>query len=142
MRKEVVVVISAEGRDKGKTFLLTEMPASQGERWAMRALLALARSGVEVPDDISNAGMAGIAALGLKAFMAVRFDEIEPLLVEMMECIQSLPDPANRDIRRRLVETDIEEIATRLKLRAEVLSLHTGFSLPAVHSTSQTTGPR
>ena len=133
MRKEAVITIEANGRDQGKVFHLKEMPASQAERWAMRALLALVRSGVELPDDVASAGMAGVAALGLKAFSGVKFEEIEPLLVEMMECVKAIPDPSKPKMIRDLVETDIEEISTRLRLRAEVFALHTGFLVPAAH---------
>ena len=55
------LTISAEGRDKGKTFLLTEMSAVRAEKWAARAVLALLKSGVELPEDAAQAGLAGIA---------------------------------------------------------------------------------
>ena len=42
--------VTDEGRDNGKVFVLTEMPASRAESWAMRALLALMAGGVEVPE--------------------------------------------------------------------------------------------
>jgi len=44
-RKTATVTISAEGRDKGKTFFLTEMSAERSEEWGERALLALVRGG-------------------------------------------------------------------------------------------------
>ena len=143
-RKIATVVIDAEGRDYGKVFQLREMPAMQAERWAMRALLALAKSGVEIPENIANAGLAGVAALGLKAFGGLDFADAEPLLTEMMSCVQIIPDPAKPQIVRFLVDDDIEEVPTLLKLRAEVFSLHTGFSLPAAasKSTSTTTGKK
>lgn len=36
-RKVEQVVIEAEGREQGKTFILTEMPAIVAERWATQA---------------------------------------------------------------------------------------------------------
>lgn len=128
-RKTQTVTIAAEGRDKGKVFVLTEMPASQAERWAARALLALGKSGVEIPDEAANAGMAAIAAAGIRAFASVSFDEAGPLLDEMMLCVQIQPDPAKPDVRRELIEDDIEEVMTRLLLRSEVVALHVGFSI-------------
>ena len=47
----------------------------------------------------------------------------------MMTCVAFLPDPARPQVIRQLVETDIEEIATRLRLRDEVIALHVGFSI-------------
>lgn len=135
-RKTKVVVCPQEGRDKGKYYLLTEMPASDSEEWAIRAFLALAHSGVEVPEELSQAGLAGIAIVGLQALGRISFDEAKPLLDKMMSCVQALPDPSHPELVRGLVETDIEETTTRFWLRAEVFELHTGFSFAGVLSTS------
>lgn len=141
MRKTASVTITADGRDKGKTFFLSELPATEGERWAMRALSAIARSGVDVPPEIASAGMAGVATLGIRALMGVEFEEAAPLLDEMMGCVQIIPDTEVPDVRRPLVEAgpdgegaDIEEVATRLHLRSEVVALHVGFSIRAALS--------
>lgn len=134
MRKTVNFTVTAEGRDQGKTFVLTEMSASAAEKWAARALLVLSRSGMDIPENIQEAGLAGIAVLGLRALGRITYAEAEPLLDEMFRCIQIMPDRARPEIVRAPVEEDIEEVATRLKLRAEVLELHTGFSLAAAQS--------
>lgn len=128
MRKIERITITDEGRDKGKVFVLTEMPASKAEMWAARALLALSKSGVEIPENVQGAGMAGIAVLGLKALGGLKFEEARLLLDEMFECAQMQPDPAKPEIVRMIMEEDIEEVATRVRLRAEIFSLHTGFS--------------
>ena len=141
MRKTVIITIQDEGRDKGKIFILTELPAVQAEKWAYRALLALARSGVEIPPNLAGAGFAGIAILGFQALAHIDFNDLEPLLDEMMSCIQYRPDPSNVQYSRPLMVDDIEEIATRIKLRAEVYTLHTGFSLPGTGSTSSILTP-
>jgi hypothetical protein len=135
-RKEMTMVVEAAGRDHDKAFFIREMPAYQAEMWALRALLALAKSGVDVPENIVSAGMAGVFALGLKAFAGLSFTDAAPLLDEMMACVQIIPDPGRPTIKRGLVEDDIEEVATRVKLRAQVFELHTGFSLAAGPSKS------
>jgi hypothetical protein len=135
MRKTKTVTIEEEGRDKGKVFIVTEMPASQAEKWALRALVLAAKSGVDIPDDIADAGMAGIAVLGIKTVLGgMDFEDVEPLLDEMFSsCLSFVPDPNNLAIRRGkdgiapMIEEDIEEITTRIHLRAEVLNIHTGF---------------
>jgi hypothetical protein len=127
-RKTATITIDAEGRDHGKQFLLREMPASQAEKWAMRVFFGMAKSGLEIPDHIASTGLAGIAAIGLKAIGGLSFDTAEPLLDEMMACVQRIPNPAKPDIVRPLVEDDIEEIGTRLRLRKEVFGLHVDFS--------------
>jgi hypothetical protein len=140
MRKTETVVIEREGRDKGKTFLITEMPAMQAEKWAARALLALGRAGVEIPDDAMGLGAAAIISAGLGAFRQMNFVDAEPLLDEMMSCVQIVPDPTKKDattqapIVRALIDGDIEEVATLAQLRSEVIEVHTGFSVTAALS--------
>lgn len=130
MRKQEVVVASF-GRDDGKRFLITEMPAARAEKWAMRALLMLKGSGQEIPRNVEGMGMVGVAILGLNAFLRGEIDpaDLEPLMDEMMTCVQIVRDPRYPDKASDLVsQDDVEEVATRLWLRSEVLRLHTGFS--------------
>jgi hypothetical protein len=144
MRKERFVTITTDGRDKGKIFFIKEMSAVQAEKWAIRAFLALAHSGVDIPDEISRAGIAGIAIAGLKALTRLRFEDAEPLMEEMFDCVRIVRDPKHKDMTFDLLEDDIEEVATRMQLRMEVLELHTGFSLAELGSetsTSATTSP-
>lgn len=126
-RLTVNYTVKDEGRDFGKVFVLTELPASRAESWAMRAILALMASGVEVPEGFERMGMAAMAEIGIRALSGLKWDVAEPLLSEMWECVQVMPDPGKPHVVRRLIEEDIEEIATRVKLRVEVWRLHTGF---------------
>lgn len=128
MRKTATITITAAGRDQGKVFSLRELPASQGERWALRVFLALTKSGIEIPDSVQAMGMAGIAVIGLKALGGVSWEVAEPLLAEMFACVKFVPDPSRPEVERALIEDDIEEIATRLRLRKEVFGLHVDFS--------------
>lgn len=135
MRKTLKFVIDAEGRDKGKTFLLTEMFADEGEAWAMRALLGMISAGVSMPDDYANLGMAGFAEMGLKSLPSIKWETLEPLMKEMFDCVQIVVDPKRADATTRpLIREDIEEISTRLKIRMEWGKLHLGFFMAAVPS--------
>lgn len=130
MRRQERVTVSLEGRDKNKVFLITEMSATKAEKWAYRALIALLNSGVELTDEEANAGMAGLAAVAARGGIkftggGVNFAEWEPLLDEMMGCVQIAEEKATR----ALTEDDVEEVLTLAFLRGEVLKLHTGFSL-------------
>lgn len=126
-RKEIDFTVTDAGRDEGKTFHIREMPATRAEKWAMRALLAVARSGVDLPDDFTSMGMQGIAIIGIRAITKIAFEDAEPLLDEMMECVSIKPDPRNPAVIRPLIEGDIEEIATLVVLRQEVINLHIDF---------------
>ena len=137
-RKEATITIEAEGRDKGKIYYLREMSAVQVEKWAARAIIALTRGGVNIPPEVAAGGIASIAAIGYGALGGLQFAEVEPLLDDMMRCVVGItPDPAtNATVRRPLqVDDDIEEVATILRLRAELFELHTGFSAAAALST-------
>lgn len=137
MRNIVDVTIHDEGRDKSKVFRITEMPASKAEEWALKAIMALTKAGVDVP---AGSGMAGIASVGLQALGTLNFPDVKSLLDEMFSCVARLPDPHNLSLVRPLVEDDTEEVATRLRLRAEVFTLHTGFSFAGAPSTTSSSG--
>lgn len=134
-RKTKDVSFPNDNRDKGKVYRITEMSSDQAEAWAARLLLALAKGGAQVPDNVFDFGMAGIALIGVQALAAVPWAEAKPLLDEMFTCLQIKPDP-KKDFYRALIPDDIEEVYTRFKLREEILALHTGFSIAEFLSNS------
>ncbi len=137
-RKVLTYTVTTPGRDHGKRFVLTEMSALQAERWALRAYLAIASSGGEVPVNVEDLGFAGLAVLGLRTFSNVSFFDVEPLLDEMLTCVQVMPEPSNPAILRPMNgEGDVEEVATLLELRREVMRLHVDFSAVAALWTSR-----
>jgi hypothetical protein len=138
MRKELFYTITDEGRDKGKMFKITEAPAVQADRWGIRAMLALNKNGVAIPDEIMRMGLIGIIAVGIHKLRGVAWEDLEPLLDDMMGCVMFVPTPAQPNIIRKIMGEDIEEVATLAILRKEVLQLHVGFTPPADQSTSQT----
>lgn len=121
------VTIEDKGRDQGKLFVIREMPAEQGEAWAARAILAIMAGGVELPENFETLGMAGLASLGIRSIAALRWEIAKPLLDEMFDCIQIVPDKKKTHVSRDLIEDDVEEIPTRYKLRLEWWKLHMGF---------------
>jgi hypothetical protein len=132
-RKTATITIGEQGRDFGKVFVITEMSAFQAEEWAGRALFAMLNAGVEIPENIANAGLAGVASMGIASLTKVPYDAAKPLLDEMLECIQVKPSP---NVTRALIDDDIEEVQTLLTLRKEVLNLHLSFFTDGVGSTS------
>lgn len=131
-RRTETLVIQAEGRDKGKSFLLTEMSAWDATMFGAKALLVLTNSGATVPD--STMGMAGLAMAGMQALEKLAFAQLEPLLRELIQCVQYVHKPGHppQDARE-----NIEEPATYLVLFRAVFVLHTGFS---VAGSTPTTG--
>lgn len=131
--KTKLIVIDYDGRDKGKFYLLTEMSSFRAERWATRAFNGMARSNVQIPDTVIGSGIVGVWVMGVKMLFAMDFSICEDLLEEMMSCVQHMPDQTKPDILRPIsgplsIETDIEEVRTRLRLREEVFALHTDFT--------------
>lgn len=125
MRREKFITITAENRDKDKTFYLKEMSAVQAEKWAARALLAVSGPGTLIP----KAGLASLAEAGvslLEMLGNIRWEVAEPLLDEMLTCVQR---KESATCIRSLVPEDIDEISTLLMLRKEVLKLHLDPSL-------------
>jgi hypothetical protein len=137
-RKIVNFTVTGEGRDKGKLFLLTEMTASKGEAWATRVLLALMASNVNLPENFADLGMAALAELGIRALSGLKWEVAAPLLAEMFDCIEIIPDPKKTHIHRVLIEEDVEEIQTRVILRMEVWKLHMGFLMAVIPSLERT----
>lgn len=137
-RRTKIFVVEDEGRDKGKRFLLTEMASSKAESWAYRLILALAHNNTDIPS--ADTGMAGLAQIGLRGLAGLPWLVAEPLLREMFECVQVLPDPKNSSFARELEpaggdgDYDIEEVTTRMHLRLEVFKLHVDFSTAALQS--------
>lgn len=132
--KTRAVTISEDGRDQGKTYIITEKPAMQAAKWVDRLFLAMARAGVDVPKTIIDAGIVGVALLGINALAAMQWADAEALLDEMMACVTVVPMPGTPEFTRPLADGDVEEIMTVMTLRAEVLTLHTGFTLADVRS--------
>ncbi|KAA0089365.1 hypothetical protein CIW54_07830 [Paraburkholderia sp. T12-10] len=132
MRKEVTFT-ATDGRDAGKQFMIREMPASRAEAWAIKTLLAAGGAGIEVPPYLISQGMAGLLAIGYANLLKIPYEKAEPLLLEMMGCVQRIETAVTRPI----VEEDIEEVATRLKLRKAIWNLHTDFFFGGSQSTSE-----
>lgn len=130
-RKTATFVVEDEGRDKGKTFHLTEMSAVQAEDWAIRAVLALGAANVDIPEGAEKMGMAALAEIGLKRLFAIDPAALKPLLSEMMACVEFVPNPQKPQVKLRYpsFESQVEEVSTLLKLKWEVLKLHMDFSL-------------
>lgn len=131
-RRTKVYTVTDEGRDKGKTFLITEMSALQAEQWALRAFMAAAASNTTIPDEQLSGGIAVLALDPLSLLLKMPYDLAKPLLAEMLDCVQYIPTPSKPEVVRKLLmqegAEDIEEMGTLTKLRLEVLNLHVDFS--------------
>ena len=122
MRKEKEVRIE-EGRDAGKVFKITEMPAFQMDRWATRALIALGRA---KKGGIATLGSMSIDEL-LSALSEVDYQIAEPLLQELLECCAFVKNGQSVILKADIVDSIVEDWTTLFKLRMEALMLCIGF---------------
>lgn len=136
MLKSVVVTIVAENRDKGKVFVVNEMPANPFEQWALKALTAMGRAGLEISEDTWSMGAMSLGIMGFKSLIKMNYEDAQELMDLMFSYVRIQPDPNNPNIQRPLVDSDIEEITTRLKLRAAWWEQQTGFQLAGSPSPS------
>jgi hypothetical protein len=83
-------------------------------------------------------GIIGMLAVGIHRLAGASFADLEPLLDEMLTCVQIMPTPERPDVIRALMPDDIEEVKTLTTLRMEVFRLHTGFSPPVKAPVSPT----
>lgn len=128
--------ITDAGRDKGKVFVLTEMAARPAHRWATRVLFAAMNSGADVPDDMAGAGMAGIAALAIKALAKIPYEVAEPMLDELLLCVQFMPEPGKPNVVRALFDGDVQEASTFFRLQKEVVTMHVAPFISGATSTT------
>jgi hypothetical protein len=86
-RKTAFVTIDAEGRDKGKRYLITEKSAYEAERWSRTLIAKLAREGITVPTTLASEGMAALPSFPLLMYMSWIDDEA--LVGSLMACVQA-----------------------------------------------------
>lgn len=129
-------------RDNGKTFIVSEMSALEGEHWSSRLLKLVIESGVDLPEGVDeNSGSAGVAQLTAQQIL-----KIAPLMVLLQDpeidaatwkCIKYLHAPGHPpQVIAQGEQCQIEEITTITRLRIEVLKLHTAFFSAGKASTS------
>lgn len=142
-RKNQRLVITADNRDKGKAFVLTEMPADQGERVANRIIFALLNTGAAIPEEALGAGWAALAAVGIQAVGLLRSETVQAILDEVWPaCVRydhtGLKPGSTVGLQEIIagVNSQIEEVGTRYAIHAALWKLHTGFSMPELPPTS------
>ncbi|WNN42790.1 hypothetical protein [Winslowiella toletana] len=149
-RKEKIFTVTANGRDKGKQFKITEMAARAGEEWAFRVASALIGTGIQIPsnitkslvamsaekpegadeatlalhDSIMGSGMVALAKFGITALAKVPFDYSKPLMDELLSCVEYVASPG---VVIPLDDSHIEESSTYFRLKVETFKLHVAF---------------
>lgn len=138
-RKVITHIVKNSNRDAGKIFVITEMSADDAQRWALRAFLALAKNGVQIPDGLENMGIVGMLQYGIEIVAQLPYEEANYLCERLLQCVQLQPGP-NSSVTRALIAGDIEELTTRFILIKEAFKLHVDFTQLANASTQELGG--
>lgn len=142
-RRTQTITIEEEGRDKGKIFILTEMPAAQADEWVTRAMNLLGESAPLNGELAGGAGSADLATLSLRGLAQLRALQ-DPSLYAWRDCVKWQPQDSKlmpQAIHWDSAACQIEEIRTITRLRMAVLELHTGFFSPENDMTSESRSP-
>lgn len=136
----IYTVPEGNGEDTGKQFELSRMSSLKAHNWAVRALLALSRAGVPMPDEkqLINMGMAAMYIFGFQSLGKVEMSEADALLAQLRGCAKIIPDPVGKpEMKRNIMEGDVDEWMTYFLLEKEVFEFHTGFFARAARFNSE-----
>ena len=145
MARKTKTITLEKGRDKGKSFLITEMPVTRADKWANTALLAMLRGGVDVGDvnfplivdTITSkdddpkidpmGGMLELARITIAGLGNVTETVGQELLDQLInDCAQVIS--SGGVVRQMLsIDDEIEDLKTLWMLRKESLLLHIDF---------------
>jgi hypothetical protein len=131
-------------RDNGKTFLITEMPADQAERWLTQIGYLIARAkGIELDPD--NQGLAAIMAVNpdLSKVGQLRALQDPSVDADTWSCVQYVHGPKIPPAPILSgADSQIEEVRTRALLRNEVLQLHSNFTEESPSTSAPSAAPK
>ena len=125
------MIKTKEIQAEGNTFVVSQMPLIQGDRWANRVALALCKSGVDVSGLPSGDGfkgmldMANLMNIAIKALGGIDDETAQGLLDELMSTVKlKLQDGSTRSV---ILESDITSIETLWKLRIAAIKINLDF---------------
>lgn len=128
-RKQKTVEIATAGRDKGKIFVVTEMPAVAAWHWGIKLLAVIRSLGATISEDAAKSGMAGVAQASGNITPAQLIEAMQDeSLAAWWDCVRYQHDPEHApQIIKQGVNCPIDEVLTCTELAWAVVTLHTGF---------------
>lgn len=122
-----------KGRDAGKTFLITEMPAIQADEWAHRLLEQAANSGVDLKNvdvlNIDTSDMKGMIEIGAQVFTIlgkIPAEVSRQMKFDILDrCVRIVP--TSGDARICVWDQEILDFANFTILAAQAIGIHIGF---------------
>lgn len=126
MARKTATIVIKEGRDKGKQFVITEMPATEGTTLSFQVFQLLAESGVEM--DIKDLDVIGILRVAFRALSRLPRADFEYYRDWLFQYIDwQSPTDLKTTRKARLTDrddSDIEDPLTILELMYKALDLN------------------
>lgn len=144
MARKTKTITLEKGRDKGKSFLITEMSVTKADKWANKAICNLLKAGIDVGQTDVNllintidpnqevkidkmGGMIELARILGRAYGGIDSDVLQELKDELFyECVKIIPSGGTP---REFINVDEELEGTFVMdyLRKEALLIHIDF---------------
>lgn len=131
MRKEIEITIDG-GRDAGKTFKITEMPAFQADKWATKALCLVGKTGCSIIDLFNKMESGEV----LDILGRIGYEGVEPLFEELLNCCSFKKDGVYVPMKASMIDSVVEDWTTIFRLRREAYKLIMSFLEEGGESTS------
>lgn len=128
-RKEIPFIVTDEGRDKGKEFIITEMSAWDADELAQDIFRAMGDSNYTgIPADVIAMGCAGLATVGLSVLSASSPDVSRTLRERLMSTVQIVITHEGKTQMRKVNGTiDFEEVQTIRQVMDQVFKVNFDF---------------
>lgn len=128
-RKEIPFIVTEEGRDKGKEFLITEMSAWDAHELSQDLFRAMGDcnfSGISA--DVIAMGCAGLATLGLDVLSMSSPDVSNSLRERLISTVQIvITSESGRILRKVNAAIDFEEVSTIRTVLDKVFQVNFDF---------------
>lgn len=128
-RKEIPFIVTDEGRDKGKEFIITEMSAWDADELAQDIFRAMGDSNYTgIPADVIAMGCAGLATVGLSVLSATAPDVSRTLRERLMSTVQIVITHEGKSQMRKVNGSiDFEEVQTIRQVMDQVFKVNFDF---------------
>lgn len=131
LKKKTVTL--ENGRDKGKVFEITEMPAIQADEWAHRLIEQAANSGVDLKNvdvlEMNTQSMQGMVEIGVAVFTILgrmNYQISREMKFDLLDrCVRIVPTGGQP--RECLWNDELKEFASYTILAAHAIGIHIDF---------------
>jgi len=126
MARKTATIVIKDGRDKGKQFLVTEMPATEGTTLSFQVFQLLAESGIDM--EIKSLDPIGIIKAAVRALSSLPRTDFEYYRDWLFKYVQ-WQSPADEKAVRKVIlsdrdDSDIEDPLTVFELMYKSLDLN------------------